>query len=126
MFPNAAPSGSTRPALPSAYPVSNWSVALYRKVESRHDSYQSPNLNQTSGSFYIQLQHQAHSSSPNRSDVLYLRYQYQQQKNTLDSYTLPFTISQLTDMKLSPDTVPLTAAQAASKFYSVEQQTVRK
>jgi hypothetical protein len=128
MFPNAPP---TRPTLPPASPVSNWSVALYRKAEPihSHDSSQLQSPQQVYGSFYIQLQQQANPSSPSRSDVLYLRYQSQQQKNSVNSYTLPFTINQLSDIKLSPDTVPLSstaATSAASKFYNAEQQTVRK
>jgi hypothetical protein len=123
MFPNEAP---TRPTLSSASPVSNWSVALYRKVESNHtyDPSQSQTPTQVYGSFYIQLQQQANPSSPSRSDALYLRYQSQQQKNNVNSYTLPFTISQLSDVKLSPDTVPVSST--ASRFYNAEQQTIRK
>jgi hypothetical protein len=132
MFHNAAP---TRSSLPSASPVSNWSVILYRKAEPIHSSYshdpsQTHSNQQIYGSFYIQLQQQASSLSPSRSDALYLRYQPHQQKNTVDSYTLPFTISQLSDVKLSPDTVPLatiaSTSSASSKFYNAEQQTVRK
>lgn len=130
MFPNAPPTGPTRSILPPASPVSNWSVALYRKAEALHpsDLSQSQSPQQVYGSFYIQLQQQASPSSPSRSDVLYLRYQPQQQKNSVNSYTLPFTISQLNDAKLSPDTVPVssTAPSASSRFYNAEQQTVRK
>jgi hypothetical protein len=133
MFPNAAPTGSTRTTLSPASPVLNWSVALYRKTEPIHsyDPSQSPIPQQVYGSFYIQLQQQANPSSPSRSDVLYLRYQSQQQKNSVNSYTLPFTISQLSDSKLSPDTVPVSSTApptttAASRFYNAEQQTVRK
>ncbi len=132
MFPNAPPTRPTRPTLPPASPVSNWSVALYRKAEPIHsyDSSQLQSPQPVYGSFYIQLQQQANLSSPSRSDVLYLRYQAQQQKNSVNSYTLPFTINQLSDIKLSPDTVPLSStaatSAAASKFYNAEQQTVRK
>jgi hypothetical protein len=134
MFPNAAPTGPTRPNLPPSFPVSNWSVALYRKADpinssSAYDSSQSQIPPQVYGSFYIQLQQQAHSSSPSRTDVLYLRYQSQQQKNSIDSYTLPFTISQLSDIKLSPETVQLSStasASPASRFYNAEQQSMRK
>jgi len=119
MFPNAT---STRPTLNSAHPVSNWSVALYRKAE--YDPSQSQPVY---GSFYIQLQQQASSSSPSRSDVLYLRYQSQQQNNSVNSYTFPFTISQLSDSKLSPDTAPVSStAGTATRFYNAEQQTIRK
>jgi hypothetical protein len=134
MFPNAAPTGPTRPNLPSSTPVSNWNVALYRKADpvnssNSYDPSQSQIPQQVYGSFYLQLQHQANSSSPSRSDVLYIRYQSQQQKNTIDSYTLPFTITQLSDMKLSPDTAPLSstaAGSASSRFYNADQQSVRK
>jgi hypothetical protein len=127
MFPNAAPAEPTRTTLPAATPVSNWSVALYRRIEpNSYDQSQTPQ--QTYGSFYIQLQQQASSSSPSQSDVLCLRYQSQQQKNNVNSYTLPFTISQLSDIKWTPDTVPLssTAGSASSRFYNAEQQLVRK
>lgn len=131
MFPNAAPTGPTRPNLPPATPVSNWSVALYRKAEPlhSHDSTQSQTPQQVYGSFYIQLQQQTCSSSPSPSDVLYLRYQSQQQRNSVNCYTLPFTISQLSDVKLSPDTAPVSStssAMAATRFYNVEQQAIRK
>lgn len=126
MFPNAPPTGPTRPTLPAASPVSNWSVALYRKADSHHNFDPSQ---QVSGSFYIQLQQQASPSSPSRSDVLYLRYQPQQQKNSVNSYTLPFTICQLSDVKLSPDTVPVSSTSStssATRFYNAEQQSIRK
>ena len=131
MFPNATPTGPTRPTLPSASPVSNWSVALYRKAEPlhSHDPVPSSLPQQVYGSFYIQLQQQANSSSPSPSDVLYLRYQSQQQRNSVNSYTLPFTISQLSDIKLSPDTVQVSSTagtSAATRFYNVEQQAIRK
>lgn len=131
MFPNAAPTGPTRPTLPPTSPVSNWSVALYRKAEplQSHESFSAQVPQQVYGSFYIQLQQQASFSSPSSSDVLYLRYQSQQQRNSVDSYTLPFTISQLSDVKLSPDTVPVSstaASMAATRFYNVEQQAIRK
>ena len=136
MFPNAAPTGTGRTPLPPASPVSNWSVFLYRKPESSSSSFQSyessqGNSSQQAGaSFYIQLQFQADSKSPARSDVLCLRYQFQQQqRNNLNSYTLPFTISQLSDMNLSPDTASLPAtgpSSSSSRFYNAEQQTVRK
>lgn len=131
MFPNAAPTGPTRPTLPPATPVSNWSVILYRKAEflNSSDSFSSQTSQQVYGSFYIQLQQQTCSSSPSSSDVLYLRYQSQQQRNSVDSYTLPFSISQLSDMKLSSDSVPVSStagAMASTRFYNVEQQTIRK
>lgn len=131
MFPNAAPNGPTRPNLPPTAPVSNWSVALYRKAEpsQSHDSTQFQTAQQVSGSFYIQLQQQACSSSPSSSDVLYLRYQSQQQRNSVNCYSLPFTISQLSDVKLSPDTAPVSStsvAMTATRFYNVEQQAIRK
>jgi hypothetical protein len=112
MFPNAAPTGSARTTLPPAVPVANWSVALYRKAEpilplNPSDISQTPAPQQTYGSFYVQLQQQATSSSPSRSDVLYFRYQAQLQKNSADSHVLPFTICQLSDMKLSPELVPI-------------------
>ncbi|CAF3513215.1 unnamed protein product [Adineta steineri] len=128
MFPNAPPTGPTRPTLPVASPVSKWNVILYRKAEPIQTSH-SYDSTQIYGSFYIQLEHQASSSSPSRSDVLYLRYQSQQQKNTVDSYTLPFTISQVSNEDLSPDKVPLassiSSSSTSSKFYNSEQQTVR-
>jgi hypothetical protein len=112
MFPKAAPTGPARTTLPPAAPVANWSVALYRKAEpilplNPSDSSQIPAPQQTFGSFYVQLQQQATSTSPSRSDVLYFRYQAQLQKNSADSHVLPFTISQLSDMKLSPETAPI-------------------
>jgi hypothetical protein len=112
MFPNAAPTGPARTNLQPAAPVANWSVALYRKAEailplSPSDVSDTPAPQQTYGSFYIQLQQQATSSSPSRSDVLHFRYQGQLQKNSADSYILPFTISQLSDMKLSADMAPI-------------------
>ncbi|UJR35353.1 hypothetical protein I4U23_028111 [Adineta vaga] len=131
MFPNAAPSRPTRPTLPALHPVSNWNVVLYRKTESAPSSHSYDPSQTTYGSFYIQLQQQACSSSPSRSDVLCLRYQSQQQKNTLDSYALPFTVTQLTDVNLSPESVPLSSTLAAasssasSRFYNSDQQSVR-
>ena len=112
MFPTAAPTGPARTILPPASPVANWSVALYRKAEpilplNPSDVSPTPAPQQTYGSFYIQLQQQACSSSPSRSDVLYFRYQAQLQENSVDNYTLPFTISQLSDMKSSLDAAPL-------------------
>ncbi|CAF0837615.1 unnamed protein product [Rotaria sordida] len=126
MFPKAAPAEPTRTNIPPAAPVANWSVALYRKAEpilplNPSDVSQTPAPQQTNGSFYIQLQQQASSSSPSRSDVLYFRYQAQQQKNSANSYTLPFTISQLSNMNLSPDTAPLSSTSA--KYSSIEQQS---
>lgn len=112
MFPTAAPTEPARTTLPAITPVSNWSVALYRKAEpilplNPSDVSPTPAPQQTYGSFYVQLQHQACSASPSRSDVLYFRYQAQLQRNTAESYTLPFTVSQLSDMKLSSDVAPL-------------------
>ena len=112
MFPTAAPTGPARTILPPASPVANWSVALYRKAEpilplNPSDVSPTPAPQQTYGSFYIQLQQQACSSSPSRSDVLYFRYQAQLQENSADNYTLPFTISQLSDMKSSLDAASL-------------------
>ena len=119
MYPN-----TSIPLTPIA-PISNWSVALYRKAE--YDSFHSQNSQQVYGSFYIQLQQQASSSSPSRSDVLYLRYQPQRQNNNVDSYTFPFTIDQLSDCKLSPDNVPASStAGTSTRFYNAEQQTIRK
>ncbi len=114
MFPKAAPTEPSRTTLPPSAPVANWSVALYRKAEpilplNPSDISQTPAPQQTYGSFYVQLQQQATSSSPSRSDVLYFRYQAQLQKNSADSYALPFTISQLSDIKLSPDAVPISS-----------------
>jgi len=109
MFPRAAPTGPTRPVLPSASPVQNWSVALYRKAEiiQLTDPTNSTVIQQTYGSFYIQLQHQATSTSPSSTDVLYFRYQNSQQKNSVESYQLPFTVTQINEMKLSVDVAPL-------------------
>jgi len=112
MFPQAAPTNSARKTLPIAAPVSNWSVALYRKAEpivplNYSDASPTPAPQQTYGSFYVQLQNQACSTSPSRSDILYFRYQSQLQKNNADSYALPFTVCQLNDIKLSTDTAPL-------------------
>ncbi|CAF3355912.1 unnamed protein product [Rotaria sp. Silwood1] len=132
MFPNAAPTGSTRRVLPPESPVSNWSVLLYRKVEPTHsfhsyDVSQSPIPQQVYASFYIQLQQQYNPSSSSHSNILHLRYKSQQQKNTVDSYTLPFTICLLDDVKLSQDTTPVSSATgtSSSRFYNAEQQTVR-
>jgi hypothetical protein len=129
MFPKAAPAGPGRTTLPPSAPVSNWSVALYRKAEpilssNSSDISQTPAPQQTYGSFYVQLQQQATSSSPGRSDVLYFRYQAQLQRNSADSYTLPFTISQLSDIKLSPDTAPISSTSLRST--NSEQQTGEK
>jgi len=126
MFPKAAPTGPARTTLPPAAPVANWSVALYRKVDpiiplSSLDTPQTPTSQPTYGSFYVQLQQQATSSSPSRSDVLYFRYQAQLQRNSADSYTLPFTISQLSDMKLSAETAPISATSLRTS--NNEQQT---
>ncbi|CAF0893092.1 unnamed protein product [Rotaria sp. Silwood1] len=126
MFPKAAPTEPTRTTIPPAAPVSNWSVALYRKAEpilplNPSDVSQTPAPQQTNGSFYVQLQQQASASSPSRSDVLYFRYQAQQQKNNANSYTLPFTISQLNNMNLSPDTAPISST--SSRFSGLEQQS---
>jgi hypothetical protein len=133
MFPNTAPA---RSALPTAVPVSSWSVALYRKAEPipsssssssyPYESSQTQISQQTYGSFYIQLQHQAGPSSPSRSDVLHLRYLPQQPRNDIDSYSLPFTICQLEDMQLSSDTPSFSATGPTSRFYNAEQQSVRK
>jgi hypothetical protein len=129
MFPNAAPTEPVRTTLPPAAPVANWSVALYRRAEpilplNPSDISQTPAPQQTYGSFYVQLQQQANSSSPNRSDILYFRYQAQQQRNNANIYTNPFTISQLSDMKLSPDNVALSST--SSRYSNNEQQTGRK
>jgi hypothetical protein len=123
MFPNAAPTGTARTTLPTAAPVSNWSVALYRKAEpilplNPSDVSQTPAPQQTFGSFYVQLQQQACSSSPSRSDVLYFRYQAQLQRNTADSYTLPFTISQVNDVKLSAESAPISSTRSTSNEQS--------
>ena len=130
MFPNAAPTRPTRSPLPAASLVTNWNVVLYRKTESIHPPSHSHDPSQIIyGSFYIQLQQQACPTSPSRSDVLCLRYQSQHQKNTIDSYALPFTITQLSDVNLSPDSVPLSStlsAATSSKFYNGDQQNVRK
>lgn len=109
MFPRAAPTGPTRPVLPSASPVQNWSVALYRKAEiiQLTDPTNSTLIQQTYGSFYIQLQHQATPTSPSSTDVLYFRYQNSQQRNSVESYQLPFTVTQINEMKLLADVVPL-------------------
>ena len=129
MFPNAAPTRPTRSPLPAASLVTNWNVVLYRKAESTYPSHSHDPSQAVSGSFYIQLQQQACSASPSRSDVLCLRYQFQHQKNTIDSYALPFTITQLSDVNLSPDSVPLSStlsSATSSKFYNGDQQNVRK
>lgn len=119
MFPQEAPAGPKRPTLPAAAPVHNWSVALFRKAELIQplNALETPPqttapLQQTYGSFYVQLQHQACPTSPSPSDVLYFRYQAQQQKNNADSYNLPFTIALLNDMKLSPDTAAFATTRA--------------
>ena len=44
MFPRAAPTGPTRPVLPSASPVQNWSVALYRKAEIKMRKINYPDI----------------------------------------------------------------------------------
>lgn len=126
MFPSAAPAEPSRTTLPPAAPVANWSVALYRKAEpilplTQSDVSSTPAPQQTFGSFYVQLQQQASSTSPSRSDVLYFRYQAQLQRNSADSYTLPFTITQLNDVKLSPDSAPL--ASTSSRASTHEQST---
>ncbi|UJR10528.1 hypothetical protein I4U23_014731 [Adineta vaga] len=128
MFPNAAPAESARTPLPPAAPVSNWSVALYRKAEATvplnsTDISQGSIPQQIYGSFYVQLQQQACSTSPSRSDVLLFRYQQQQQRNTADSYISPFTVSQLTDMKLSAETAPLSSTTTATRPPNLDQQT---
>ena len=112
MFPQAAPTEPARTTLPPAAPVSNWSVALYRKAEpilpsAIPDAAQAANTQPTLGSFYVQLQQQASASSPSRSDVLYFRYQSQQQRNNINAYALPLTVSQVTDAKLASDSAPL-------------------
>ena len=112
MFPQATPAEPARTTLPPAAPVSNWSVALYRKAEpilpsTNPDVPQAANTPPTLGSFYVQLQQQASAASPSRSDALYFRYQAQQQRNSVNAYALPFTISQVTDAKLASDSAPL-------------------
>ena len=129
MFPKAAPAAPARTSLPPAAPVSNWSVALYRKAEpiiplNASDASDTPAPQQTNGSFYVQLQQQAASTSPSRSDVLYFRYQAQQQRNSAKSYTLPFTVTQLSDMKLSADSAPI--ASTSIRSLQLEQQAGRK
>ena len=119
MFPQAAPTGPARTTLPAAVPVSNWSVALYRKAEPvlpLHPTDGPPSSAplQTSGSFYVQLQRQTSSTSPGPSDVLYFRYQAQRQRNTANTYNLPFTVSQLSDMRLSLDMNPLATTRTAN------------
>lgn len=132
MFSNPPTTGSTRRIIPIETPVSNWNVYVYRKSEpiSSFQSYdtsyvQAPQVGYVS--FYIQLQQPTNSSSSN-SSVLYLRYLSQQQRSTHDSCTYPFTISVLDDTKLSPETAPSlsTTVPQSSRFYNVEQQTVRK
>ncbi|CAF0762456.1 unnamed protein product [Adineta ricciae] len=129
MFPNAGETEPTRTPLPIAAPVSNWSVALYRKAEpivplNPTDISQGPAPQQVYGSFYVQLQQQACATSPSRSDVLYFRYRPQQQRNNADSYVLPFTITQLSDMKLSAESAPLTSTTTAStRANNLEQQS---
>ena len=128
MFPTAAPTGPARTILPPAAPVSNWSVALYRKAEAilplnPLDVSSTPAPQQTYGSFYIQLQQQATATSPSRSDVLYFRYQAQLQRNNADGYALPLTISQLSDMKLSLDTAPM--ASTSIRATNTEQNAGR-
>jgi hypothetical protein len=127
MFRQGVQTGTkNQSALSTAASVSNWSVALYRKAEpilplNPTDGSQTSAVQQTYGSFYVQLQYQASSSSPGLSDVLYFRYQAQQQNNSATTYTLPFTVSQLSDMKLSPDTV----TSASTRFTNIEQHTGR-
>ena len=110
-------SASNRATLPVQTPVSNWSVALYRKAEPAVtlNSSDIPGAAPVSpaiiGSFYVQLQYQASSDSPSSSDVLYFRYQSQHQRNTADVYTLPFTVSQISDFKLAPDVVQLASTR---------------
>lgn len=127
MFPNAAPTESNQRTLPATSPVYNWGVLVYRKAEpilSSHAYYS--NQAQTSPpvyeSFYIQLQ----QPSSNQSSVLYFRYQPPQQRSTTNFYSLPFTISQLNDVKLSPDSISYSATSASSKFYNTEQPSARK
>lgn len=126
MFPNPLPY------------VTNWNVAVYRKVESvgqssfyTHDSSQNPNSQSIYASFYVQLTAQADSQGPTRSDVLYFRSQpIQVQKSNPNSQNLPFTITQINDFKLQPETAPVFSAgpssSSSSKFYNAEQQSVRK
>ncbi|CAF2763131.1 unnamed protein product [Rotaria sp. Silwood2] len=132
MFPNAAPTGSIQRSLPPESPVANWNVFVYRKVEPTHtfhsyDVSQSQNPQQANSSFYIQLQQHYNSSLSSHSNILHLRYKSLQQKNTVDSYTLPFTICLLDDIKLAQDTAPLasTGGTSSSRFYNADQQTVR-
>jgi hypothetical protein len=120
MYPKAAPTGPARANLPPAAPVANWSVALYRKEEpilplNPSDTSQTPASQQTNGSFYVQLQQQATSTSPSRSDVLYFRYQGQLQKNTADAHVLPLTVCQLSDVKLAPESVPISSTSMRSE-----------
>ncbi|CAF1106784.1 unnamed protein product [Rotaria sordida] len=130
MFPNAPPTESTRRVLPPECPIANWNVLVYRKVEPMHsfqsyDLSQSPNSQQVFASYYIQLQQQCNPSSSTHSNILHLRYKSQQQKNTVNSYILPFTICLLDDIKLSQDTPPLPSTPGtSSRFYNVEQQSV--
>ena len=128
MFSELVSNELPRRTMPTAAPVSNWSVALYRKAEPilpLHPSDVSPTATsqQTNASFYVQLQQQATSSSPSRSDILYFRYQAQRQQNSPNSYSLPFTISQLNNMNLSPDTAPISST--AFRYAGVEQQSGR-
>ena len=132
MFPNVTPAGSRRLNVPPAAPVSNWSVALYRKAENVQSSFYSYESSQVhisgtvSGAFYIQLQHQADPTSPSCSDVLYCRYR--SSKSDPLSPQLPFTISQINNFTLKPETAPtINSGNAqASKFYNAEQSVARK
>ncbi|CAF1927991.1 unnamed protein product [Rotaria magnacalcarata] len=131
MFFNPPTTESKRPSLPVETPVSSWNVIVYRKTEPIHsfhsyDISQTQYLQQGYASFYIQLQQSADPSSTN-SSVLYLRYLAQSQRNSVDTSILPFTISLLDDLKLSPETSPSLSAMGtqASRFYNVEQQSVR-
>ncbi|CAF3352060.1 unnamed protein product [Rotaria socialis] len=131
MFSNPLTTGSKRPSLPVETPVSSWNVIVYRKTEPIHsfhsyDTSQAQYFQQGYASFYIQLQQSADPSSTN-SSVLYLRYLTQSQRNSVDTSILPFTISLLDDLKLSPETSPSLSAMGtqASRFYNTEQQSVR-
>lgn len=113
-------SQGVRANVPAPAPVLNWSVALYRKAEPsvplNSSEFVKPNnvATQSVGSFFVQLQTQASRASPSLTDVLHFRYQAHQHRNTPNSYTLPFTISLLNDMKLSPDSVPLASTRTVN------------
>ncbi|CAF0749054.1 unnamed protein product [Didymodactylos carnosus] len=120
MFPNTLnPNVPIRPILPPIKaPISKWDVALFRKAEVLPRTNQLDQHHQPLqyGSFYIQLQ----PPQNGENEVLYFRYQKQQEKNSAHIYTLPFTVSLLKDIRLSAET----SALSTTKFYSADQQSL--